>query len=84
MVETFGYVEPSLDDLFALLEHLSPQIAEHGTFNFCLSNGQALYTYATWIKGPRTEQKKFFTPLIEHWKNQFPMNQTLALRKIEK
>ncbi len=47
MVETFGYVEPSLDDLFALLERLSPQIAEHGTFNFCLSNGQALYTYAT-------------------------------------
>ena len=43
----FGYDEPSLNDIFALLEEISPQIAEHGTFNFCLSNGQALFSYAT-------------------------------------
>jgi glutamine amidotransferase len=29
------------------LEQLAPQIAEYGTFNFCLSNGQALFSYAT-------------------------------------
>lgn len=46
-VERFGYVEPKLDDIFDLLLEISPQIAEHGTFNFCLSNGQALLTYAT-------------------------------------
>lgn len=47
MVENFGYSEPSLDEIFNLLEQISPQIAEHGTFNFCLSNGQALFSYAT-------------------------------------
>ena len=30
-----------------MLAEISPSIAEHGTFNFCLSNGQALFTYAT-------------------------------------
>lgn len=43
----FGYCEPSLDDIFTILEELSPKIAEYGTFNFCLSNGQALFSYAT-------------------------------------
>lgn len=47
LVVRFGYTEPSLDDVFQLLEELSPQIAEYGTFNFCLSNGQALFSYAT-------------------------------------
>lgn len=47
LVLKFGYDEPSLNDIFALLEEISPQIAEHGTFNFCLSNGQALFSYAT-------------------------------------
>ena len=37
----------SLNDIFQVLEELSPQIAEYGTFNFCLSNGQALFSYAT-------------------------------------
>jgi predicted glutamine amidotransferase len=46
LVERFGYEEPSLDDIFDVLLELSPKIAEHGTFNFCLSNGQALFTYA--------------------------------------
>ena len=36
-----------MNDIFSLLEEISPKIAEHGTFNFCLSNGQALFTYAT-------------------------------------
>ena len=45
-VEKFGYQEPSLDQIFDLLLQISPKIAEHGTFNFCLSNGQALFSYA--------------------------------------
>ena len=47
LVQKFGYVEPSLEDIFAALQDISPQIAEHGTFNFCLSNGKALFSYAT-------------------------------------
>lgn len=47
LVEHFGYVEPALDEIFAVLAEVSPQIAEYGTFNFCLSNGQALFSYAT-------------------------------------
>ena len=29
-----------------MLLEVSPKIAEHGTFNFCLSNGKALFSYA--------------------------------------
>ena len=47
LVERFGYVEPKLSQIFAVLQEFAPQIAEHGTFNFCLSNGQALFSYAT-------------------------------------
>lgn len=47
LVARFGYQEPTLDQVFEVLLEISPQIAEHGTFNFCLSNGQALFTYAT-------------------------------------
>lgn len=47
LVEKFGFIEPSLDQIFSLLEEISPKVAEHGTFNFCLSNGQALFSYAT-------------------------------------
>ncbi len=46
LVKRFGYDEPSLDQVFELLAEVSPAIAEHGTFNFCLSNGQALFSYA--------------------------------------
>lgn len=47
MVLKFGFVEPCLEQIFELLTEISPKIAEHGTFNFCLSNGQALFSYAT-------------------------------------
>ena len=47
LVAKFGFVEPSLEDIFSVLESISPHVAEHGTFNFCLSNGQALFSYAT-------------------------------------
>ena len=47
LVENFGYVEPSLEQIFSVLETVAPKIAEYGTFNFCLSNGQALFSYAT-------------------------------------
>ena len=46
LVLKFGYHEPKLNQIFDLLAEVSPKIAEHGTFNFCLSNGQALFTYA--------------------------------------
>ncbi|MDY6457999.1 class II glutamine amidotransferase [Acinetobacter faecalis] len=46
LVQKFGYAEPSLDQIFDLLLEVSPKIAEHGTFNFCLSNGKALFSYA--------------------------------------
>lgn len=46
LVAKFGYVEPSLAQVFELLLEIAPKIAEHGTFNFCLSNGQALFSYA--------------------------------------
>ena len=46
LVLKFGYHEPKLDQIFDLLADISPKIAEHGTFNFCLSNGQALFSYA--------------------------------------
>jgi len=46
LVKRFGYHEPKLDQVFDLLAEISPAIAEHGTFNFCLSNGQALFSYA--------------------------------------
>ncbi|MQW92207.1 class II glutamine amidotransferase [Acinetobacter wanghuae] len=46
LVKRFGYVEPNLNQIFDLLLEISPSIAEHGTFNFCLSNGQALFSYA--------------------------------------
>lgn len=47
LVTKFGFVEPSLEDIFQLIEQIAPQVAEHGTFNFCLSNGKALLSYAT-------------------------------------
>ncbi|MFC6051278.1 class II glutamine amidotransferase [Acinetobacter sp. Ac_877] len=46
LVQKIGYEEPTLDQVFDLLIEVSPKIAEHGTFNFCLSNGQALFSYA--------------------------------------
>ncbi len=45
LVQRFGYHEPALAQIFDLLVEISPSIAEHGTFNFCLSNGQALFAY---------------------------------------
>ncbi|TCM67566.1 glutamine amidotransferase [Acinetobacter calcoaceticus] len=47
LVERFGYIEPELGQVFDALAEISPTIAEYGTFNFCLSNGQALFSYAT-------------------------------------
>lgn len=46
LVKRFGYAEPSLGQVFDALLEIAPEIAEHGTFNFCLSNGQALFAYA--------------------------------------
>ncbi|ALH95307.1 class II glutamine amidotransferase [Acinetobacter equi] len=46
LVACFGYKEPCIDEIFDVLIGISPKIAEHGTFNFCLSNGQALFSYA--------------------------------------
>lgn len=38
---------PSVQELSRTLRELVPQIARHGTFNFLLSNGQALWTHAS-------------------------------------
>lgn len=38
---------PSVEELTRTLRELVPQIARHGTFNFLLSNGQALWTHAS-------------------------------------
>jgi predicted glutamine amidotransferase len=38
---------PSVTELSLTLRDLVPQIARHGTFNFLLSNGQALWTHAS-------------------------------------
>jgi glutamine amidotransferase len=38
---------PSVHELSCTLRELVPQIAKHGTFNFLLSNGQALWSHAS-------------------------------------
>jgi glutamine amidotransferase len=38
---------PSVDELTLTLKELAPRIARHGTFNFLLSNGQALWAHAS-------------------------------------
>ncbi len=38
---------PSVDELTLTLRELTPQISRHGTFNFMLSNGQALWAHAS-------------------------------------
>ena len=38
---------PSVSELSLTLRELTPQIAKHGTFNFLLSNGQALWAHAS-------------------------------------
>ena len=47
LVEKFGFVEPKTEQIFDALKEIAPKIAEYGTFNYCLSNGQALFSYAT-------------------------------------
>jgi predicted glutamine amidotransferase len=37
---------PSVQELTCTLRELVPQIAKHGTFNFLLSNGEALWAHA--------------------------------------
>jgi len=38
---------PSVAELTLTLRELAPQIAQHGTFNFLLSNGEALWAHAS-------------------------------------
>jgi glutamine amidotransferase len=38
---------PSVAELTHTLRELVPQISKHGTFNFLLSNGQALWAHAS-------------------------------------
>ncbi|MFT6591261.1 MAG: glutamine amidotransferase, partial [Rhodoferax sp.] len=38
---------PTVEELTLTLAELVPQIAKHGTFNFLLSNGQALWAHAS-------------------------------------
>lgn len=43
----FGAVLPEPAQIFTKLSEIAATIAEFGTFNFVLSNGQALFSYAT-------------------------------------
>lgn len=45
--QRFGSVAPTPEALFEALAALVAPVAEHGTFNFLLSNGQALFAYGT-------------------------------------
>lgn len=45
--ERFGNTAPSVEAIFDTLAELVLPIHEHGTFNFLLSNGQALFAYTT-------------------------------------
>jgi predicted glutamine amidotransferase len=38
---------PSIEELTKTIAELVPRIAKHGTFNFLLSNGQALWAHAS-------------------------------------
>jgi len=38
---------PSVDELTLTLRELTPRVAKHGTFNYMLSNGQALWSHAS-------------------------------------
>src|SRR5690349_24710410 len=38
---------PSIEELTLTLRELAPRLAAHGTFNFMLSNGQALWAHAS-------------------------------------
>jgi glutamine amidotransferase len=38
---------PDVHELTLTLRELTPQIAKHGTFNFLLSNGEALWAHAS-------------------------------------
>ena len=38
---------PSIEELTRTLRELTPRIAKHGTFNFLLSNGEALWAHAS-------------------------------------
>jgi glutamine amidotransferase len=38
---------PPVEELTRTLRELAPQVARHGTFNFLLSNGEALWAHAT-------------------------------------
>jgi predicted glutamine amidotransferase len=38
---------PPIDELTGTLKELAPRVAAHGTFNFMLSNGQALWAYCS-------------------------------------
>ncbi len=43
----FGNTPPSMEALFEALAELAIPISQYGTFNFLLSNGQALFAFAT-------------------------------------
>ena len=51
---------PSVDELSLTLRELASQIAPHGTFNFLISNGEALWAHAT-TKLHYVERKYPFT-----------------------
>ena len=54
---------PSVQELSITLRELAAQAAKHGTFNFLLSNGQALWAHASSNPG---------SPILYHVERQHP------------
>jgi len=47
MVQAFGDEAPSINQVRHFLKKFSAEVASHGTFNFTLSNGDALYVHCS-------------------------------------
>ena len=47
LTQAFGEVAPSIEQVRQFLKQFSAEVASHGTFNFTLSNGAALYVHCS-------------------------------------
>lgn len=47
MRSRFGDTAPALSELTSFLGEITPQIAQHGTFNMMLSNGEAMFAHCS-------------------------------------
>lgn len=47
LTQEFGDIAPSIEQVRQFLKQFSAEVASHGTFNFTLSNGAALYVHCS-------------------------------------